>query len=806
MLQLLFNEHHKTHFLAIFDRNDHLGFKMKIKTKLLLGTSLLAIVPVIISAIFIGYGAISSSQKALSLQVENQLISIRDATADNIENYFKTLRSQIITHSSSTESVDALDALKRGFGRHRMYLRQTSTEEEQKASLLNFYTTQFNEKYQQINQKAYPLDDDYIATLPVENIAVQYAYLGENQHAIGEKHLLQRSTAESSYDGSHAYYHPNFVLFAEEFGLYDIFLVDNETGNVVYSVYKEIDFGSSLIEGEFADSGLGLAFRLAKDSNDRHAVFMTDSEAYTPSYESAAMFISSPIFDLENKPSGVLIYQIPTSSINNVMTHYSKWQEVGLGLSGETYIVGHDKTLRSESRYMIQDQDKHLESLKVLGSQKPKTLERMTQQKSGIGLQEVKSIGVEEAIKGKAGFKEFLNYQDRAVFSAYKPLKIQGLNWSIMSEISVEEALSSITNLKSEISITAIVSIIIALILASISAFFLIKSIIQPINKTVVLLQDIAEGEGDLRQRINRSENDELGELGKWFDLFISKLQTMFVSLSDGVSTLVSSSETLNKASENTKNSITTQHNEIQQAASAVTQMSASAQEVLGNVQSAADKAQATLKLSGQGEKIVNDSRESNQKLAGQVDHASEVIDQLSNDTNEITGVLTVIENIAEQTNLLALNAAIEAARAGESGRGFAVVADEVRTLAQRTQESTSQIQGIINRLKIGSKNAVDSMALSKDSATVAVQLADSVQLAFNDINQSVNEISEINILIASTSEEQSATVDEIDRNINNIAGLSTDTNQEAESITNSSVELSTLAAQIETQLSAYKV
>jgi len=510
----------------------HTGaLKMKIKTKLILGSSLLAIVPVFISAIFIGYGSITSSQKALSLQVENQLISIRDATANNIENYFNTLRSQIITHSSSTEAVDALDALGRGFGRHRMYLRQDTTEEEQKDSLVNFYNTQFNQTYEKINNKKNKDGADYIADLASANIAVQFSYLSENSNPPGKKHYLEQSKFGSTYDGAHGYYHPNFKLFLEEFGLYDIFLVDNETGNVVYSVYKEIGFATSLIDGAFAESGLGQAFRLAKDSTDKYAVFITDSHAFTPSYEAAAMFISSPVFDSENKPSGVLIYQIPAGRINDVMTHYSKWEEVGLGLSGETYLVGPDKTLRSESRYMIENQDKYIEGLKTIGSQQSSTLEKIAQQNSGLGLQLIESMGAEEVIKGQSGFRQFNNYQNQNVFSAYKPLKIKGLNWSIMSEITTDEALASITNLKSDITITAFVSIMIAFILGSISSFFLIKSIIQPINNTVTLLQGIAQGEGDLRQRLNRSEKDELGELSEWFDLFISKIKPCLLQL-----------------------------------------------------------------------------------------------------------------------------------------------------------------------------------------------------------------------------------------------------------------------------------
>jgi len=779
---------------------------MRIKTKLLSGMSLLAIVPILVAALTIGYGAINSSEQALEGQLQNQLISIRDATATNIENYFGTLKSQMITFSGSTSAILAVDNMSRSFNRHRMYLKKAASEDQQRAALTRFYNEEFYQKYNQINETQLQSGADYVDQLSTYSLAIQFAYLSENPNGLGEKLKLDRSKYGSTYDGAHSHHHPGFRKFLNEFGLYDIFLIENETGNVVYSVYKEIDFATSLIDGPFADSGLGDAFRMAKGATDRDAVFVTDAKPYAPSYEASAFFMSTPIFDADDKPFGTLVFQIPEDRINDVMTHYAKWETVGLGKTGETYLVGPDLTLRSETRHLIQDQQEHLTFLKANSLESEQTIAKIRQQSSAIGLQKIASEGAEAAISGATDFGSYANYRNDRVLSAYKPLNIEGLNWAIISEITHAEAFSSISELKQSIVVLAAIAIAISLGLSIFFGGFLASSIIRPINKTVDLLKDIAQGEGDLNQRLDRKEQDELGELSHWFDLFVEKLQKMFIAINNSVATLVDSSGELEGASEKTKTRIVNQHNEIQQAASAITEMSASAQETLGNVQSAADKAQSTLEASKGGEKIIESSKTAIDSLAGEVDQASGVVTKLSDDSKAITEVLVVIENIAEQTNLLALNAAIEAARAGESGRGFAVVADEVRSLAQRTQESTKQIQDIISRLQTGSHNAVNAINRSKLGSDSAVEIAGSAQATFNEINQAIDDMCAINTQIASTSEEQSKTIEEIDRNIHNISTLSTDTNQDAEAIANASYRLSELASQIKTELAAYKV
>jgi len=319
------------------------------------------------------------------------------------------------------------------------------------------------------------------------------------------------------------------------------------------------------------------------------------------------------------------------------------------------------------------------------------------------------------------------------------------------------------------------------------------------------MLRDIAEGEGDLTQRLNRTEQDELGELSKWFDLFTNRLQVMIATMNRHVDSLVGASKNMEHSSESTQSRIVNQHAEIEQVASAITEMSASAQETSHNVIEAAESAQSTVKASREGETIVENSQHAIQALASSVEDTAQAINELSQNTQEITSVLEVIENIAEQTNLLALNAAIEAARAGESGRGFAVVADEVRSLAQRTQQSTQQIQEIISKLQMGSENAVQLIADSKQSSVSAVELANAVQDTFRHINSSIDRISNINTQIASTSAQQTKTIEEVDRSIHNISALSSESNRDAQEITLVSNQLAELASNIKAEVSAYK-
>ena len=210
----------------------------------------------------------------------------------------------------------------------------------------------------ELKKKFSMLDDD--------SIALQYHYIKANNHPLGSKDQLDTPGDASTYSKLHAKYHPGIRNYLKTFGYYDIFLVDIDTGDIVYSVFKELDFSTSLLEGPYAETNFGEAFRAAKAASDPNFVKIVDLKPYFPSYEFPAGFIASPIFD-GRKKIGVLMMQIPVEQIDAIMTNQGKWREVGMGDTTETYLVGPDFLMRSNSRFFVEKAAKYFDSVTKLG-------------------------------------------------------------------------------------------------------------------------------------------------------------------------------------------------------------------------------------------------------------------------------------------------------------------------------------------------------------------------------------------------------------------------------------------------------
>ena len=280
-----------------------------------------------------------------------------------------------------------------------------------------------------------------------------------------------------------------------------------------------------------------------------------------------------------------------------------------------------------------------------------------------------------------------------------------------------------------------------------------------------------------------------------------------FISQSVQSSMLISTSaEKLSVVIDQTNNGVRRQQSESEQLATAMNEMTATVQEVARNTSDAAHASQEANDAAQTGKDIVNKSIQGIKNLAHEVENTSGMLNRLQEETGEIDNVLVVIQSIAEQTNLLALNAAIEAARAGESGRGFAVVADEVRTLAQRSKESTEEIKTIIEKLQTGAQQAVKAMSAGLEQATQSVELADQAGQSLDTITQSVAMISNMNIQIATASEEQAAVAEEINRNIINIVQIAEETSAGAQSTADTTEELASIAMQLQNHSSAYNL
>jgi methyl-accepting chemotaxis protein len=375
-----------------------------------------------------------------------------------------------------------------------------------------------------------------------------------------------------------------------------------------------------------------------------------------------------------------------------------------------------------------------------------------------------------------------------------------------ITETAAGDTTQQIDELASSSEEIQIISLVIGVVICALIAIFVPLMITRPINTLLARVEDISRGEGDLTARLEINSKDEVGQLGEAFNNFLAKLHSIIGSIAGSTQQLASASEELSLITAESATNMQQQHSATDQVATAITEMSATVQEVARNASDAADAATEADRNVLQGQEVVQKTIGAITDLAQDVDNAAHVIRDLSTNSDNIGKVLDVIKGIAEQTNLLALNAAIEAARAGEQGRGFAVVADEVRTLASRTQESTQEIQEMIEKLQDGAGNAVKVMETGCDKAQTTVTLAEDAGAALKAITTSVNDISQMNVQIATAAEEQNAVTEDINRNVVDISSVSDSTAEASNQIETATSSLAVLAAELQQQVDQFRI
>jgi methyl-accepting chemotaxis protein len=335
-------------------------------------------------------------------------------------------------------------------------------------------------------------------------------------------------------------------------------------------------------------------------------------------------------------------------------------------------------------------------------------------------------------------------------------------------------------------------------------AWIIISGISRGVTSVEMIANNLADG--DLTGRVDYKSKDEIGHIATAFNRMADKFSTAITQVKDAVSQLAAAAEETSVVNAQTTSGINQQQMETSQVATAITQMNSTVHEVARSAVAAAEAAKEADVTFEEGKLVVDKIIDAITELANEVEQSSQVIRELEHESESIGSVLDVIKGIAEQTNLLALNAAIEAARAGEQGRGFAVVADEVRTLAGRTQQSTQEIEEMINRLQSGANKAVQVMEVSKQKSEHGVAQATAAAEALNTINQAVERINTMNTQIASAAEEQSTVTEEINRNIVNINNVAEQTSEGSKQAAQASDDLARLAEQLKKLVGQFKV
>ena len=750
----------------------------------------------------ISYISISTIQNALESKAFQQMVSIREVQKSALENQFNNYRKQIQTMAQSNYVIEAMksfDMSYKSYPSELLHYESQITIQQRAKELRSYYTGDFSEEFFNKNGRRTDRINEVFSRLSPEAIAFQHAFIADNPNPLGSKHLMDKPThaERGEYAGFHAQYHSYFRNFLEKFGYYDIFLVEPENGKVVYSVFKELDFATSLVDGPFSQSNFAAAFRAVQGSRNSDLVKMVDFDEYYPSYQSPASFLSVPIVDGDEQV-GVLIFQIPIDQINTTMTNSGSWNSVGLGKSGETYMVSNDYSMRNDSRLLIEDPDSFFGNLQQQNISTEK-IARIRSLQSSILTQNAKSEATTRAIQGEKGTALVTNYLGNKVLSAYSPLNIPDVTWAIISEIE-EAEVNEYTN--KLIMLIIAIAILISTIAMLITFLYVRSSLAKPLKQMVAQVQEL-----EITKTLDLRRRDEIGQIANAIDVFTTRLFEIVTKIKERAADISSSSQILAEGSQDLATRTEEQSSSLEETASAM-------EEMTSNVQQNAESANHANHISQNMREVVEERKSLLQSLLDQtitsnqsdIDKvresngeyfvkAEQMNDQMvlamkgiGESSEKISGITSVINDIAFQTNLLALNASVEAARAGEHGKGFAVVAAEVRNLAHRSAEASEEISTLI---KNSLEQVTKGTSLMGEVNTVVQEMIQKADQALEALKENSRQnLEKLNSQTSDNLKEIQTAVSEVTDLIENIKAAS---NEQAEGIRQVNIAVSEL-------------
>jgi methyl-accepting chemotaxis protein len=591
---------------------------------------------------------------------------------------------------------------------------------------------------------------------------LQDIYITSNPNALGEKHLLDAGSDGSYYSTLHARFHPWIRTFLTERGYYDIFLFDTE-GNLIYTVFKELDYATNLNSGEWSGSDLGVVFKSATKAVSASEITFTDFTPYAPSNGAPASFIARPVMDANGVKIGVIAFQMPIDAINGFMQAAE-----GLGETGEVLLVGEDGLMRADSRL---SETSTLLSTKVEAGATGAIFQGNNTAASVSDTSHVGHVGRTYA----------------------QAIEFHGIRWAIAAQVAEEEVVAGLVSMRN--TMAAIALALVAGIVAA--GIFLARQISQPISATTSAMNALAAGETEL-DIAGQDRSDEIGDMTRAVEIFRQNaIERMSLEAAQAEEQKAKEARTkeiealisaFDKSMEQMLGAVSAAATEMEQTATSMTSTSdttnaksaavaAASEEASANVQTVAGAAEELSSSIQEIRRQVEQSSAITERANSTAKDANDRIEGLSESARQINEVVTLIQDVAEQTNLLALNATIEAARAGEAGKGFAVVASEVKELANQTARATEQIVQQIN--------AVQS---STDEAVTAIR----------EVTSTVAEISEISGAISSSIEQQQEATVEISTNVQEAAASSGDVASNISGVTDAATETAGAATQVQ--------
>ncbi|MBZ0215062.1 MAG: HAMP domain-containing protein [Fimbriimonadaceae bacterium] len=594
---------------------------------------------------------------------------------------------------------------------------------------------------------------------------LQQVYIHDNPYPVGQRENLDAADDGSMYSDTHARYHPTFRTILKERGYYDIFLFDKD-GNLVYTVFKELDYATNLNTGEYRDTDLGNAYRAAMESGKADSISFFDFKPYAPSAGAPASFISSPVYSEYGDLMGALVFQMPIDRLNGVMA-----STTGLGETGESFLVGGDMLMRNDSRFS---------------------------QDSTILKQRVETAAVKAALAGESGIMVNTGYRGEEMMSGYAPLDFNGVRFATITEAEINEIDAPLISMRNMM----LISVAVLTMIGIAAGIFFAKMLVSPISAMTKAMNELAEGNNEIDVPA-QGRHDEIGEMSDAVQVFkenairtkemeAEQEQLKLHAEEEKRATMIQLANDFDASVGAIVEMVSSAANELQATAQSMSSISQETSNQATAVAAASEEASTNVQtVAAASEEMSNSIAEINQQVSSASSAATRAVDEvdktggemqiLAGTADKIGEVVAMISDIADQTNLLALNATIEAARAGEAGKGFAVVAAEVKGLASQTAQATSEITRHIEDIQSATKQAVVSMG---------------------GIGKVIQEVEQISSTIAAAMEEQGATTQEIARNVQEAASGTQEVSSSISGVTQASQEAGAASGQVMTAAS----
>lgn len=451
------------------------------------------------------------SDTALRAAVWDQLVSIRETKKADIVRYLDAQERAFAAFAKQDQVADAIVAFRAAYAAEGALDAGSAPQD-----LAKFYQTEILPR---LPDEERPLSPDAMLPGSVAALRLQQRYIAQNPAASGDRDLLDAPAdgIPTAYDAVHKAHHSHLRQMMQLLNLYDVFLIDDQTGQVLYTAEKEIDFATDLANGPYRSSSLARAYQIVRDRpDDQHGIAFVDFEHYAPSFGAPAAFLAAPVYRNGDRV-GILVGQFSIDALNTTLTSSGRWKDEGLGASGEVYLVGADGFARSDSRFLIEDKPGYLAQLADLGAD-PAEIAAIDRSGHSVLNQHFATLAVERAQSGNTGADTIRDYRGVQVLSAYAPLDFGGNRWAIIAEKDVDEALGPLHDLRRVILIaTGGISIVITLF-ALISA----RAFVAPLMRLQLGVERLKAGETQFQVQVKG--NDEFATLASAFNGMVSEI------------------------------------------------------------------------------------------------------------------------------------------------------------------------------------------------------------------------------------------------------------------------------------------